>query len=58
VLLGADKSLSELQIAKDTINPDIPFMMGYAGGEFCPTSVKNGVPTNRFHNDSLIILVV
>jgi len=57
-LLGANKPLSELQIAKNTINPDIPFMMGYAGGEICPTSIKNGVPTNRFHNYSLIILVV
>jgi len=50
--------LAELEVAKDTINPDIPFMMGYAGGEICPTSVKNGIPTNQFHNYSLAILVV
>ena len=58
VLLGANNPSAELQIAKDVINPDIPFMMGYSGGEFCPTSVKNGVPTNRFHTYSLIILVI
>ena len=50
--------LSELKIVRDTINPDIPFMIGYSGGEICPTSVKNNIPTNRFHNYSLVILVV
>ena len=48
----------ELDIAKETINPDIPFMMGYVCGEICPTLIKNGAPTNRFHNYSLIILVI
>lgn len=50
--------LIELETVKDTINPDIPFMMGYAGGEICPTSIRNGIPTNRFHNYSLVILVI
>ena len=50
--------LMELETARDTINPDIPFMIGYAGGEICPTLVRNGVPTNRYHNYSLVILVV
>ena len=57
-LLGTDKPLSELQSAKEMINPEIPFMMGYAGGEICPTSVRNGIPTNRFHNHTLIALVI
>jgi len=57
-LLGADQPLIELQSAKEAIGPTIPFMMGYAGGEICPTSVNDGVPTNRFHNYSLVILVV
>ena len=48
----------ELEIARDTIRPDIPFMMGYACGEVCPTLMKNDIPTNRFHNYSLIILVI
>ena len=57
-LLGVNKHLMELQIARDTIHPDIPFMMGYAGGEICPTSIRDGIPTNRFHNHTLVILVV
>ena len=48
----------ELEIARDTISPEIPFMMGYACGEVCPTLMKNDIPTNRFHNYSLIILVI
>ena len=50
--------LAELETVISEINPDIPFMMGYAGGEICPTSVKNGIPANRFHNYSLVILLV
>ncbi|MCL2517031.1 MAG: FIST C-terminal domain-containing protein [Oscillospiraceae bacterium] len=50
--------LTELELIRKIINPEIPYMMGYAGGEICPTSVKNGVPTNRFHNYSLIILIL
>jgi len=50
--------LVELETARDLMNPEIPFMMGYSGGEFCPTSVKNSIPTNRFHNYSLIILII
>ena len=58
VLLSVNKNLEELQSAREIINPDIPFMMGYAGGEICPTSINNGIPTNRFHNHTLVILVV
>ena len=50
--------LIELETARGLMNPAIPFMMGYSTGEFCPTSVKNGVPTNRFHNYSLIVLII
>lgn len=57
-LLGANRPLAELHAIKETIRSDIPFMAGYAGGEFCPTSVTDGIPTNRFHNYSLVILIV
>jgi len=50
-------SLGELSIAREIIG-NIPFMMGYAGGELCPTSVRGGVATNRYHDYSLIIMVV
>ena len=50
--------LMELETVKNTIHPEIPFIMGYAGGEISPTLGRNGIPTNRFHNYSLIILVI
>ena len=58
VLSGGNKPLSEQQIAKDTIKPDIPFMMGCSGGEICPTSIRKGIPVNRFHNYYMVILVI
>jgi len=58
LMMGVNNSLSELEIAKEQMKPNIPFMMGYSGGEICPTSIKAGVPVNRFHNYSLVILVV
>ena len=51
-------NLKELEAVRDTIKPDIPYMIGYAGGELCPTSIISGKPTNRFHNYSLVILII
>jgi len=53
-----ENSLMELEAARGEIDPGFPFMMGYAGGEICPTQVKGGTPTNRYHNYSLVILVI
>jgi hypothetical protein len=50
--------LAEPETTRGGISPGIPFMMSYAGGEICPTLFKDGVPTNRFHNYSIIILVI
>ncbi|MCL2767903.1 MAG: FIST C-terminal domain-containing protein [Synergistaceae bacterium] len=50
--------LGELEIARDTISSDIPFMMNYVCGEICPTLVKDEIPTNRFHNYSLVMLII
>ena len=58
VLLGASRPLLEFATVKEHIKQEIPFMMGDAGGEICPTSVRDGVPLNRFHNYSLVILIV
>jgi len=58
VLLGANRPLLEFVTVKENIKREIPFMMGDAGGEICPTSVRDGVPLNRFHNYSLVILIV
>lgn len=57
-LMGINNPMLELQAVKDAIGLKVPFMMGYVGGEICPTSVNNGVPTNRFHNYTLVMLVL
>ena len=58
VMTMSVNSMMELKAVRGTINPGIPFMMGYAGGEICPTLIRDGVPTNRYHNYSLVILVI
>ena len=50
--------LAELEAVNNTIRQGIPFTIGYVDGEVSPTLVKNGIPTNRFHNYSLVILIV
>lgn len=52
------KPVIELETVRDAIDPAIPFMAGYSGGEICPTSFRDSGPANRFHNYSLIILVI
>jgi len=51
-------SNKEFEIVRDSLQPDIPFMMGCAGGEICPTLIKSGSPTNRYHEYSLVILII
>ena len=58
VVMGSGEPLAELLLAKNNITQDIPFMMGYSGGEICPTSTKDGIPSNRFHDSSMVVLVV
>ncbi len=48
--------LKELECIRDNLKA--PFMMGYAGGEICPTSATADIAINRFHNYSLVILVI
>lgn len=57
MVLGSNV-LDESDAVKDAINPSIPFMFGYAGGEVCPTSFQNGKAANRFHNYSLVTLII
>ena len=45
----------EVEEAVNTIRPDINFMFAYAGGEYGPTSVKDGRANNRFHNFTLVV---
>ena len=51
-------SNKEFEIVRDSLRSDIPFMMGCAGGEICPTLIKGGSPTNRYHEYSLVILIL
>jgi len=57
-LLSVNEDLAELQIAKNTLEQDIPFIMGYSGGEVCPVLSTAGKRINRFHNFSAVILVI
>jgi len=50
--------LAELECLGEAMREGLPFMAGYAGGEMSPTRMRDGVPTNRFHNYSLIALVL
>jgi len=50
-------SLRELNVARQKLG-DIPFMMGYAGGEISPTSVKDGNATNRYHDYTIITMIL
>ena len=58
MMILRDNPLMELEISRDTISHSIPFMMGYVCGEICPTLMKDGITTNRFHNYSLVILII
>ena|GEM_PF-136489 len=58
MLVGVNNPLLELVTVKENIRQEIPFMMADAGGEICPTSIRDGVPLNRFHNYSIVILIV
>ena len=57
VIIGIN-SLIELESAQNALNSQIPFLMGYSGGTMCPTSVANGLPVNRVHAYSLVVLVI
>lgn len=50
--------LTEANMILENTDPDMPFMLAYSGGEICPTSVREGAVTNRFHNYSLIACVL
>ncbi len=54
----ATEPLVEAQQVVQAMRPDVPFMMGYSGGEICPTGTFHGLPMNRFHNYSLIACVL
>ncbi len=50
--------LTEIQAVTRQLKPEIPYLIGYAGGELCPTSVTNKVAVNRFHNYSFVACIL
>jgi hypothetical protein len=54
---GANPTV-EAVMFKDELQSDFPFMFAYAGGEICPTSVRDGKAVNRFHNFSIIACIL
>ncbi len=48
----------EIDMVLEKMDPGVPFMMAYAGGEICPTSASKNAVTNRFHNYSMIACIL
>ncbi|MDL2217277.1 FIST C-terminal domain-containing protein [Christensenellaceae bacterium OttesenSCG-928-M15] len=55
--LGSEP-LKEATLLLNAMPPQTPFMLAYAGGEICPTTSTSEKVTNRFHNYSLIALIL
>ena len=48
----------ELKSVRNSISPEIPFMIAYSGGEICPEFMTGNAVQNRFHNFSFIICLL
>ncbi|MCL2840286.1 MAG: FIST C-terminal domain-containing protein [Defluviitaleaceae bacterium] len=57
LMIHTSNVLQELTSVASLVG-DAPFMGGYLCGEICPTSKKNEAYINRFHNYSLIAMVL
>jgi hypothetical protein len=55
--LGATP-LAEATMVEEKLSDGPPFTFAYAGGEICPTSVRDGEVVNRFHNYSIIACIL
>jgi hypothetical protein len=55
--LGVEQLL-EAELVKSRLTGKLPFMMAYAGGEFCPMQSSDSGVVNRFHNNTLILCVL
>jgi hypothetical protein len=44
------KQDSEMELVISLMGGEIPFMLGYSGGEVCPVRDDSGKPRNHFHN--------
>jgi hypothetical protein len=57
IALGHE-TFAEINTVEKNINPQFQYMIGYAGGEICPTSLSGGTAVNRFHNYTFIACVL
>jgi len=51
--LGA-LQFKEMELVKNRINNQLPYIMINSGGEICPTQVSDGKAINRFHNNTFV----
>ncbi|MCL2873469.1 MAG: FIST C-terminal domain-containing protein [Defluviitaleaceae bacterium] len=58
MMIMSTDPIIELDTVRDVIRPEIPFIASHVGGEICPLLVNDGVWANKYHNYSLIILVI
>ncbi|MDR1965324.1 MAG: FIST C-terminal domain-containing protein [Synergistaceae bacterium] len=49
-IMLAPKQEDELKVATEAVGGQIPYMMGYSGGEVCPVPGKDGKYHNHYHN--------
>jgi hypothetical protein len=52
------KTKDELKVVEDVLGSKLPYLLAYSGGEICPLSDADKVLRNRFHNDSVVALLL
>jgi len=52
-----NEPMKELEAIKEIMPPEINYMVGYASGELCPTSVTPEIAHNHEHNQTLVACV-
>ena len=57
-MVSGNAQSQEITEYSQNMRRNVPYMLGYAGGEICPTSMKDGAAANRFHNQTLISLIL
>ncbi|MDR1291971.1 MAG: FIST C-terminal domain-containing protein [Clostridiales Family XIII bacterium] len=50
--------LTEAEMVDGKLGGGSPYMFAYAGGEICPTSIRDGKAVNRYHNYSIIACIL
>jgi hypothetical protein len=54
----AAEPMTEAAMIEEKLSGGPPFTFAYAGGEICPTSVRDGKAVNRFHNFSIVACIL